>query len=199
MGKQKNIARGGANAQKGASPTLLSHGGETGDTGEAVHNLRDDVAWLEEGLSQMGTPSKMPFRFTQSSQLSSKQPLSPEHWQDHPHTKIGHATASTPEWLWGKGRWPAPNFPYMEWFILCWCLFQDGLVEQIMEAVVLALVEAILFFGWWSLKEGIPLGSTRDVGFSLTGPVNWVSRITQVEVTVNTIQAGCQAILDAVV
>ena len=45
---------------------------EAGDTGDAVHNLRDDVASLEEGLSQMGAPSKMPFRFMQSSQLPSK-------------------------------------------------------------------------------------------------------------------------------
>ena len=72
MGKQKNTARGGVNAQKGASPTLSSHGGEAGDTGKAVHNLMDDVALFEEGLSQMGAPSKMPFRFMQSSQLPSK-------------------------------------------------------------------------------------------------------------------------------
>ena len=39
------------------------HRGEVGDTGNAVHNLRDYVAFLEEGLSQMGAPSKMPFRF----------------------------------------------------------------------------------------------------------------------------------------
>ena len=51
MGKHKNAAKGGANAQKGASSTLLSQGGEAGDTGDALHNLRDDVASLEEGLS----------------------------------------------------------------------------------------------------------------------------------------------------
>ena len=79
MGKCKNAAKGGAHAQKGASPTPSSHGGEVGDTGNAVHDLRDDMASLEEGLSQIGAPSKMPFIFTQSSQLPSEQSLSPEH------------------------------------------------------------------------------------------------------------------------
>ena len=83
MGKHKNAAREGANAQKGASPTLSSHGGEAGDTDKVVHDLRDDVASLEEGLSQMGTPSKIPFRFKQSSRLPSEWSLLPEHWQDH--------------------------------------------------------------------------------------------------------------------
>ena len=43
------------------------------------------------------------------------------------------------------------------------------------------------------------MGNARDVGFSLTGPVNWGSRTVQVVVTVNTVQEGCQAIADAVV
>ena len=72
MGKCKNTAEGGADAQKGASPTLSYHGGEAGDTGDAVHDLRDDVALMEEGLSEMGVPSKMPFRFMQSSWSPSK-------------------------------------------------------------------------------------------------------------------------------
>ena len=67
MRKCKNAARGGANAQKGASSIPSSHGGEAGDTGKAVHSLRDDVALSEERLSQMGALSRMPFRFTQSS------------------------------------------------------------------------------------------------------------------------------------
>ena len=58
--------------KKGASPILSSGGGEAGDTGKAVCDLTDDVASLEEGLSQMGAPSKMPFRFTQSRQSPSK-------------------------------------------------------------------------------------------------------------------------------
>ena len=41
---------------KRASPPLpSSHAGEAGDTGDVVHDLRDDLASLEEALSQMGT------------------------------------------------------------------------------------------------------------------------------------------------
>ena len=54
--------------QKGASPTMLSHGGEQGDTAQ---NLMEEVASMEEVFSPMGAPSKMPFRFTQLSRLSS--------------------------------------------------------------------------------------------------------------------------------
>ena len=74
MGKQKKAAKGGASTQKGTSLTPLSHGGEADDTGEAVHNLRDDVDSLEERLSQMGALSRMPFRVMESSQSPSKDP-----------------------------------------------------------------------------------------------------------------------------
>ena len=67
MGKHKDTAIGRPNTQKGTSPTQSSHGGKAGDTGDAVYDLRDDVALLEEGLSHMGVLSKMPFRFMQSS------------------------------------------------------------------------------------------------------------------------------------
>ena len=72
MWKCLNAARGRANAQKGTSATPLSHRGEAGDTGEAVHDLRDDVDSLKERISQMGAPSKISFRFMQSSQSHSK-------------------------------------------------------------------------------------------------------------------------------
>ena len=39
--------------------------GEAGDTGDVVHDLRDEVASLEDALSQMGTSSKMPYHMTQ--------------------------------------------------------------------------------------------------------------------------------------
>ena len=66
MGKHKNATRGGVYAQKGTSLTPSSHRGEANDTGNAVHNLRDDIDSLEERISQIGAPSKMPFRFMQS-------------------------------------------------------------------------------------------------------------------------------------
>ena len=43
------------------------------------------------------------------------------------------------------------------------------------------------------------MGNVRDVGFSLTGPINWAGRTAHVEVTINTVQEGHQAIVDAVV
>ena len=67
MGKCKNSTRGASDAQKGASPTPSSHRGEAGNKDNAVHNLRDDMASLEEDLSQIGILSKLPFRFPQSS------------------------------------------------------------------------------------------------------------------------------------
>ena len=44
------------------------------------------------------------------------------------------------------------------------------------------------------LKEGLPLGDARDVGFSLGSPVNCAEREAQVEMTVSTVQEGHQAI-----
>ena len=64
MGKCKNAAKGRADAQKGASPTPSSHGGEVGDTGNTAPDQKEEVASLEESLSQMGASSKMPFHFT---------------------------------------------------------------------------------------------------------------------------------------
>ena len=51
-------------------------------------------------------------------------------------------------------------------------MFQDGLEEQTAEAVVLAPGEVILFFRQQLLKEGLPHGDARDVGFHLGGPFN---------------------------
>ena len=57
MGKQKNAAKGGGEAPSSHSPTLSSHLGEAGDPYDAVQDLGDEVASLEETLSQMGTSS----------------------------------------------------------------------------------------------------------------------------------------------
>ena len=57
MGKHKNVTLGGSDAQKGISPTLSSHVGEAGNTGDVVFDLRDEMASLKEALSQMGASS----------------------------------------------------------------------------------------------------------------------------------------------
>ena len=66
-------------------------------------------------------------------------------------------------------------------------LFQDGLEEWITKAIVLASEEVILFFGWHLLKDWLPLGDTRDVGFHLGSPINWARREAQVEMMVSTV------------
>ena len=51
MGKHKNAAKGGAGAQKGTSPTLSSHVGEAGDTGDTVHDVMEEVTYnIEEWM-----------------------------------------------------------------------------------------------------------------------------------------------------
>ena len=61
MGKCKNTTKGGSDIQKGISTTSSSDVGEAGDTGDEVHDLVDEVASLEEALSQMGASPKCPF------------------------------------------------------------------------------------------------------------------------------------------
>ena len=43
------------------------------------------------------------------------------------------------------------------------------------------------------------MGNARHIAFSLTGPIGGASRAAQIEVTINTVQEGCQAIAEAVV
>ena len=145
----------------------------------------------------MGAPSKIPLRFTQSSWLQFEWSLLPEHQQDYPAHQDWMCYCIDIKVTLGEGGWPAQ--PFHAWSgSLVADMFMDGL-EQITEAVVLVQGETILFFGWWSHKEGLPLGNARDAGFSLTAPVNLARRMVQVEVTVNTIKEGCWAIADAVV
>ena len=178
------VLPGGADSQKGTSPTPSSYRGEAGDTGYAVHDLRDDVASLEEGLSQMGALSKMLFIFLQSSQSPSEWSLLPEHQQDHPTHK--------------DLMQPTLTFPNMEWlinnrYVPGWSWRVDY------QSCSPCPREAILFFGRWSLKEELQLRNARDVGFSLTGHINWASRTAHIEVTINTVKGGHQAIVEAVV
>ena len=133
--------------KKGTSPTPSSHGGEADDKGKAVHDLRDDVDSLEERLSQMGAPSRMPFWFMQSSQLPSKWSLTPEHQQDHSMPKDQMHYCIHIRVTLGEGRnQPPPSHAWSGSLIAD--MFQEGLEEQITKAVVLGPGEAILFFGW---------------------------------------------------
>ena len=101
--------------------------------------------------------------------------------------------------IWGKeaGDNPPPSHAWSGLLIVD--MFQEGIEEWIIKAVIFASGEAILFFGRQLLKEWLPLGNIIDVGFSLMGHIKWASRTAYEEATVNTVQAGCQAIADAVV
>ena len=60
MGKCRNADKGKADAQKGISPAPSSCAGEAGDTGDAVCDLRDEVASLDDALSQWPLLPKCP-------------------------------------------------------------------------------------------------------------------------------------------
>ena len=70
--------------KKGIYPLYLLMVGEAGDTGDVVHDLRDEVASMEETLSEIGTSSKTAFHFVQHSRSPSKGSLSPGHCQSNP-------------------------------------------------------------------------------------------------------------------
>ena len=176
MGKHKNATKGESDTQKVISPTPLAYVAEAGDTGDVVCDLRDEVALMEDSLSQMGTSSKMPFLSVQCNRLPSEWSLSPEHWQSNPAHEDRMLYCVPVRLTSGEGRGDQPQACHVSTSLLITDMFQDGLKEQITEAVVLAPREAVFFFGWWLLKEGLPLHDTRDVGFCLAGPVNWAGR-----------------------
>ena len=47
-------------------------------------------------------------------------------------------------------------------------------------------------------QEGVLYHSAQDVELGMRGPVNWASRTARVETTVNTVQEGHRAIMDAI-
>ena len=121
MGKHKNATKGWPDAQKGISPTLLSHVGEAGDTGDVVDYLRDEVASLEDTLLQMGISSKMTYHLVQHSRSPSKWSLSHEHWQSNPAHEDGfHYCVQVRVTLEEEGGDQAPTFPCMDQFIYYW-------------------------------------------------------------------------------
>ena len=49
------------------------------------------------------------------------------------------------------------------------------------EAVVTGPGQAILFYGWQSLGEGLSLGEARDTALTLSGIIAWVGKQAQLE------------------
>ena len=157
--------------------------------------LRDDVASLEDALSQMGASSKMPFHFMQHGRSPSEWSLSLEHWQSNPtHEDKMHYYVQFRVTSWGRWRWPAPTSSCMDQLINCWHV--PGWPWRMnYGSSGLAHGEAILFLDWWSLKEGLPLGDAWDVGFHFGG---WGERLRW-KWQWTTVQEGCWAIADTIV
>ena len=61
MGKHKNAAKGETGTQKGAFPSLSSHGGDAGDTGNTIQDLMEEVASLEKYYHRWALLPKCPF------------------------------------------------------------------------------------------------------------------------------------------
>ena len=58
------------------------------------------------------------------------------------------------------------------------------------KAVVMGLGRAVLFYGRWSLGEGLSLGEARDATFTLTGPGTWVGKSAHLVVYPLILQEG---------
>ena len=66
------------------------------------------------------------------------------------------------------------------------------------EALVIGLGRAVLFYGRWSLGEGLSLGEARDVAFTLTGAGTWVGKSAHLADNPLTIQEGQWVITQAI-
>ena len=103
--------------------SIIWHGGEAGDTGYAVHDLRDDMAFIAGGTITDGCSFQDAFQI-HAIQLIAFLMISIA-WacqQDLPaHMKIRCMLLDPCQSDFrGRRRWPAPTFPCMEWFIDCW-------------------------------------------------------------------------------
>ena len=114
MGKHKDVTKGASDAQKDISHTPSSHVGETGNKDDVDHDLKDEVASLEEALLQMDASSIMPFYFTWHGRPPSEQSLSPEHWHNDPaHDDLLHYCVQVRVTL-GEGGGDQPQ-PSLAW------------------------------------------------------------------------------------
>ena len=147
---------------------------------------------MEEVFLPMGTPSKTPFRLTQLSRLPSKQSLSPECQWDHsvtPEDQTHYCFHMRVTFGEGRGDQLPPSHAW-NGSLIANILQAACPRDHITEAAVLALGEAILFFGRHLHKEGLLCCDAQDIKHGLMGSVTWAGRTGQVEATVNTMQEG---------
>ena len=87
-------------------------------------------------------------------------------------TKDGRATPPPPH------GWQVPVVEDMVW---------DG-KSGLTEAVVTCPGQTILFYGWWSVGEGLSLGEAWDAMFTLSGAISWVGK--QAQLSTNLVSQG---------
>ena len=172
-------------------PTPSSQGGEQCDAGQD----QIDVASMEKILSQIGTSSKMPFRFTQ-----------PNRYTPYPLT-ISRCTQ--PQWLdmllnslksnsgWGEGQ-STPTFHSWNGSLIANILQEACPRDCMTEAVVLVPGKPILFFTRGLHNEGLLYRNAQHIEFSLRDPITWAEITAQVEATLHTMQEGCRAMADTI-
>ena len=103
----------------------------------------------------------------------------------HPNTRhcLGIHVTLTEE----TGATPAPAHacmvPMVEDML---CHGRTGLTK----AIVMGPSQAVLFYGRWSLGEGLTLGEVRDTIFTLTGACTWVGKPAHLATDTLTIQEG---------
>ena len=74
------------------------------------------------------------------------------------------------------------------------CYDRTGLTE----AIVMGPGRAVLFYGRWSMGQGLSLGKARDAAFTLTGAGTWVCKPAYLGTDPLTIQEGRQTIAQAI-
>ena len=84
--------------------------------------------------------------------------------------------------------WQAPIVEDMVW---------DG-KAGLTEAVVTGPGQAILFYGWQSLGEGLSLGKAWDTAFMLSGAISWVSKPAQLSAKLASLGDGQWLIAQAI-
>ena len=196
MAKCRNATKVGGGIQKDTSPTLSYHGDKPCDT---AHDLMEETASMEEVLLQMGASPRIFFRFTHSSRSPSIHSLSLEHQWACSTLFCNMLVISYPLYTWegggcsplhirvtlGEGGDQSPPSHTWRGLLIANILQEACSGDHITEAVILALKEAILFFGRCSHKEALLYRDAKDVELDLRGPVNWAGKTAQVEVTVN--------------
>ena len=119
-------------------------------------------------------------------------PLARKPLPSHPNTRhcLGIHVTLTKE----TGATPPPHawmVPLVEDML---CYGRTGLTK----AVVMGLDRAVLFYGRWSMGEGLSLGEARDATFTLTGAGIWVGKPAYLATDPLTIIEGQQTIAQAI-